>query len=164
MGNLNSFIFDHNLYVRKRGEENYEEKAAKSKLSNKNDLYEEKASGFDRLVNAATNPRYKSLIYDPWREVFYRLFYPGIELSYDKEENDYNSIIESPRNFSVIILNKDLEVIGETEMPQNTYDPNTQFVNEDGLHFGLSAKNPDFDPNYLKFARFTVEELNNENQ
>ncbi len=33
----------------------------------------------------------------------------------------------------------------------------------DGNHFALHVNHPKFDPDYLKFVRFNIEELNNAN-
>lgn len=101
---------------------------------------------------------YGSLIYDKWRRKTYRIFYPGMEnIDKNQQVSYYQSLREMPEQFSVIILDENLNKIGETLMPKDKYNPRMFFVNEDGLHFALHVNHPEFDPDYLKFARFTVE-------
>jgi hypothetical protein len=114
--------------------------------------------------NTVTNPSYYGILFDKYKKIYYRLFYPGIEVDKNTELSKYFSLIESPKLFSVIILNENLEVIGETLMPEDSYNPYMNFINKDGLHFALHVNHPDFDPDYLKFARFSVEKINNPNQ
>lgn len=103
-------------------------------------------------------PRYYSLLYDKWNKLYYRFFYLGADnLKQGMDLSYYWALKDSPAQFSVMILNEDLQVIGETLIPENTCSPFMYFINEDGLHFALHVNNPDFDPDYLKFVKFTVE-------
>ncbi|MGM0505390.1 MAG: DUF4221 family protein [Bacteroidota bacterium] len=116
------------------------------------------------LKNIIRDSRYYSIIYDPWQNVFYRIFYPGIEISKDENPQNLKGMVKNKKRFSVMILNENLEVIGETLMPDDSYDPQMYFINEDGLHFAYHINHPEYDPDYLKFARFNVEESNHENK
>jgi hypothetical protein len=119
----------------------------------------------EQIISSIKNPRYYSLVYDKWNKLYYRFFYPGNDkIEKDKSLDYYWALKDNPEQFSVMILNDDLKVIGETLIPENTCNPFMYFINEDGLHFALHVNHPDFDPDYLKFARFTVEESNNENK
>lgn len=119
----------------------------------------------EQIISSIKNPRYYSLVYDKWNKLFYRFFYPGSKEIDDKKELDYYwALKDNPEKFSVMILDNDLKVIGETLIPENTCNPFMYFINKNGLHFALHVNNPDFDPDYLKFARFSVEKINNPNQ
>ncbi len=111
-------------------------------------------------INAIRSPSYMSIKYDPWRDVFYRIFYPGYEVQNNKDEDYYHSLVETPPLFSVIIIDSNFRIIGETTMPFQHYDPHSNFITKEGLFFGLHVNHPEFDPDYLSFARFSLESIN----
>ncbi len=87
-------------------------------------------------------PRYGDLIYDPYREVYYRFAHPEVEE--DPALGKYlRRSLFGRKAFSVIILNKDLDIIGETLFPEAIYNCSTFFVHKDGLY--ISA---DYQINY----------------
>lgn len=151
------FIYMNDLYVTKNGEEYQQLELKSTKAPSKLPEYKENPDMKTSLMSAVSNPRYLSLVYDKWNSLFYLFFYPGEVVSSNQELSYYFSKIENTNSFSVTILNDDLEVIGETMMPEERFNPQMYFVGESGLHFALHINHPDFDPDYLKFARFTVE-------
>lgn len=76
--------------------------------------------------------RYGDLIYDPYREVYYRFVYPKTTL----EDNIrwWGKSVYGRKKFSVIILNKDFQIIGETLFPESIYNSYVFFVHKDGLY------------------------------
>lgn len=76
--------------------------------------------------------RYGDLIYDPYREVYYRFAYPKTTL----EDNIrwWGKAVYGRKKFSVIILNKDFQIIGETLFPEAVYNSYVFFVHKDGLY------------------------------
>jgi len=61
-------------------------------------------------------------------------------------------LIQYPQKFSIIILDKDLNIIGETLFPADMYDMHGYFINKDGLY--LSCSNPfnlEYDVDKLEF-------------
>lgn len=76
--------------------------------------------------------RYGDLIYDPYREVYYRFAYPKVSLENDM--NWWGKSIFGRKKFSVIILDKDFQIIGETLFPESIYNSYVFFVREDGLY------------------------------
>ena len=76
--------------------------------------------------------RYGDLIYDPYREVYYRFAYPKVSLENDM--NWWGKSIFGRKKFSVIVLNKDFQIIGETLFPESIYNSYVFFVREDGLY------------------------------
>ena len=72
------------------------------------------------------------LIYDPYREVYYRFAYPKVSLVNDM--NWWGKSIFGRTKFSVIILDKDFQIIGETLFPESIYNSYVFFVREDGLY------------------------------
>ncbi|EGF56890.1 DUF4221 family protein [Bacteroides fluxus] len=76
--------------------------------------------------------RYGDLIYDSYRDVYYRFAYPKTEL----EDNIqwWGKSVYGRKKFSVIILDKDFHVIGETLFPEAIYNSYVFFVHKDGLY------------------------------
>jgi hypothetical protein len=102
---------------------------------------------------------YRNLLYDKYRNVYYRFTQIGVE-----QRNDMGITPEilwrsGPAQFSVIILDKDFNIIGETLFPKYTYNPTIAFIHKNGLYISDShALNPSFDENVLSFKCFTLEE------
>lgn len=102
-------------------------------------------------------PSYGNIVYDPYREVYYRFAFPAVEMG---KERSYMDIYHSGRKqFSIIILDKELKVIGETLFPEYTYNPYLFFVREDGLYLCASHfKRTDYDENVLRFQKIELVE------
>ena len=69
------------------------------------------ASPEDFCVNAW----YNNLLYDPYREVYYRIAYPPSTL--DKGVRPMELVQFGRKNFSIIILDKDFRILGEPSFP-----------------------------------------------
>ena len=64
------------------------------------------------------------------------------------------------REFSVIVFDKDFNIIGETKFPGNKYFYKMSFVGRDGLYISENnLANPEFDENKLVFACFKLEDI-----
>lgn len=102
---------------------------------------------------------YGNIIYDKYKEVYYRFVYPEVEL--DNAETDYMDILHwGGKKFSIIILDKNLNVVGETMFPEYTYNSRLFFISEDGLYLSATHfKRPDFDENVLRFQKMELMKL-----
>lgn len=100
-------------------------------------------------------PTYGNIIYDKYRQVYYRFAFPEVEM---EEERDYLGIYHNGRKqFSIIILDKDMNIIGETLFPEYTYNPYLLFIRKDGLYMSTSHfKRTDFDENVLRFRKIEL--------
>lgn len=97
---------------------------------------------------------YLALVYDKYRHVYYRFVYPGINVNKD---DDVMKLCEFRRVFSVMIIDENFNVLGETLMPENTYNSNMFFINEAGLWISTNhPDNPDFDEDAINFQLFTL--------
>lgn len=99
---------------------------------------------------------YTRLVSDPFRNVFYRF----VMHEQGKIENRvHTDLIRYPQRFSIIILDKDLNIIGETIFPPDTYDPHGFFITKEGLYLSRSNPfNPDYDIDILEFQLFNLQE------
>ena len=97
-------------------------------------------------------PHYSHLMYDKYRKVFYRF-----ALMPDDNIKPFSN--NPHQSFSIIILNKDYEIIGETKFPGNTYAHHLCFVGKKGLYISENNENnPQFDENKLVFRCFTLQD------
>jgi hypothetical protein len=95
-----------------------------------------------------TNNSYKSILWDPYRKVYYRFAERGVELKdVNGQFNTWNDKL-----VSVIILNEDFEILGETDLPQSKYRISNSFVGKEGLYISTSnEKNPDYSEDIMSF-------------
>lgn len=102
---------------------------------------------------------YGNIVYDKYRQVYYRFAYPDVEL--DKNEANYMDILHwGGKQFSIIILDKNLNVIGETLFPEYTYNSRLFFITKDGLYLSATHfKRSDFDEDILRFQKIELEKM-----
>ena len=100
-------------------------------------------------------PQYHHLLYDKYRDVFYRFALQPYQFPKGKSPMGE----ASGQEFSIIVLNNKYEIIGETRFPGNTYHYRMCFVGKKGLYLSLNnQENPCFDEDKLMFRCFTLQE------
>ncbi len=110
------------------------------------------------IIRREQKAKYWHIMYDKYRDVYYRFAEMPCELG--KDEDPYSEFTPKAREFSVIILDKDFRIIGETKFPGNKYFYKMSFVGRDGLYISENnLANPDFDEDKLVFACFALEDL-----
>lgn len=95
---------------------------------------------------------YWHLIYDKYRDVYYRFVFLPCEF---EKKDDVMQLTHTRQEFTIMIINRDFEVIGETKFPKNRYMPKMVFVGEKGLY--ISENNPysdEFSEDKLVFSCF----------
>ena len=101
---------------------------------------------------------YGHIVYDPYRKLYYRFAYPKTDLE-KKEENWYDLSQSGRDEFSIIILDEDLNVIGETKFPRDRFRSNLYFVCKDGFYISCNHyKNPGYTDDKLQFVKFVVKQ------
>ena len=124
----------------------------------------ETVNNFHYVNKMAPNPRaglegrikydqYGALIYDPFRDVFYRLTTPAVEYDPDASDEDLNRLnYHRPYN-SIMVLDKELNVLAEHTFDAfEVYVGSNFFVREDGLY--LSRNNlfhADYDEGVFRY-------------
>ena len=115
---------------------------------------EEANDDIQSLIKQTEMPQYHNIMYDKYRDVYYRF----VELPYEFGRNESPYGYQYAREFSVIIFDKDFNIIGETKFPGNKYFYKMSFVGRDGLYISENnTANPEFDEDKLVFACFKVE-------
>jgi hypothetical protein len=146
---------DHNLYVLdiKTGDENI----APAKSQFIDEFGNAEWSTREEYLNfVSRNSSYESIIYDSFRKVYYRLARLPIEdpTTIDADLSSY------PDRFTILILNEQLEVIGESKMDGKMYNMYNFFTGKEGLYISLNnPNNSDYNENYLQFEVFTLAAL-----
>lgn len=99
---------------------------------------------------SATTPHYSNIYYDRFRKVYYRFVSHGVSMSKYKNGIDRE-------DFSILILNSDLEVKGEKYFKYGfqRFDPYKIFINKEGVYI---ARKDIYDRNddYFPFSRFEL--------
>ena len=151
-----SFSYEEDIYIASIDHKTITRKPVKSK-------YIDKMIPLDDFGNVTfkdlcDHAEYGNLLYDPYRNVYYRIAFPQTDVPNNLKDRDYMDLLDyGKKSFSVIILDKDFHIIGETLFPDCTYNPKMAFVREDGLYISAShAFSENYSDDWLKFQRFEL--------
>lgn len=148
-----SFHFDESIYIVSPDHKTINRKPVKSNYINKVKYLDD--YGNLTFEDGCKNPNYGNLLYDEYRNVYYRIAYP--ETKIEKGIRGMELLQYGRKNFSIIILDKDFTIIGETMFPDYTYNSNIMFIREDGLYISSSHfMNPEYSDDVLSFQRFDL--------
>lgn len=148
-----SFYYSEDIYVTDISHESVRKINVKSKYINQISITDDYGNLTSKdLVEEKV---YGNLIYDKYKNVYYRIAYPGAEL--EKGVNGLDLLEYGHKNFSIIILDEHFNIIGETLFPDYTYNSNLIFIREDGLYISNSHfMNPCYSDDILGFQRFDL--------
>lgn len=157
----NKFVYSFNaaedLYLTSPKHQAVEKKKAKSKHIEEVTVFRSNEEDFQKMVKAqCEHASYGKILYDRYRNVYYRFAYLPCEI--DDYVGDYVELLRSGRKiFSIMILDEQFNVVGETLFPEYTYNPNLSFILEDGLYISLNhIRNPDYSDDVLRFQRMEL--------
>ena len=95
-------------------------------------------------------PSYGKIIYDSCNKVYYRVAYVPQEI--DKDVDALSLFRTGRKQFSIMILDEDFNVIGEHLFPPYTYNPRLSFVSKGKLYISLNnIMNPDYSDDVIRF-------------
>ncbi|GAB2479412.1 DUF4221 family protein [Algoriphagus taiwanensis] len=103
---------------------------------------------------AFASSRYGSILYDPYREVYYRIAFPTLP---EASIADIRSQGNALGPFVVMVLDSDLKVITERKFEPGKYHPDNVFVGKKGLY--LSLQHPNNPENREEEMQFELIEL-----
>ena len=96
------------------------------------------------------HPSYGKIIYDSCNKVYYRVVYVPQEI--DKKVDALSLFRTGRKQFSIMILDEDFNVIGEHLFPPYTYNPRLSFVSKGKLYISLNnIMNPDYSDDVIRF-------------
>lgn len=90
---------------------------------------------------------YAGIIYDKYRHFYYRLVLLPLE------DYDLNDAKTQQKQLAVMILDESFRVVGEFELPKDTYKYRNLFVSREGLHVNALSEDDDF----LRFVTLVPE-------
>lgn len=152
-----SLFGDHRLFFASSFEENLQTiKAASTHLDESLPLFPLQGERFDTQKYLQGSSRYESIIYDPFREVYYRFAFPTYTFESDEEIRNLRT---EPRGFVIMTLDKDLNIIDDQYFEGRKFMPNNVFVGEKGLYISTShPNNPENQEDKMVFEIFGLEE------
>jgi hypothetical protein len=150
-----SFLGDNHLYVTKDHKKT-EKYFAGSAFFQKVAPHPKNMNQVEDYIRfMSQNAYYDYLMYDAYREVFYRFVSLGAEL---KPNDNIEQIAAYPPQVSIIIIDKNFKKIGETKLPPSRFLVSNAFVSKDGLYISENhPANPQSQDNYLIFNLLTLE-------
>lgn len=108
---------------------------------------------FDDFVKRSDEQAtYGNILYDKYRKVYYRFAYPECEM-----DKNYFEYIFCRKEFSVILIDEQFNVIGERLFPAGKYAPGLFFINKDGLYISENnIENSEASEDKLVFRCFSI--------
>ena len=102
-------------------------------------------------------PRYTSLAYDKYNDVYYRFVRHELP-TVDPKTGQRTEHDDAP--FSIIILDSSFNQLGETKMEDLKHNMNAYFITKDGLYISnTNPKNPDLNEDVLSFTLFKLRKI-----
>jgi hypothetical protein len=152
-----SLFGDHRLFLASSFEEDLKAiSVASTHLDESLPLFPLQGERFDTQKYLQGSSRYESIIYDPFKEVFYRLAFPTYTFESDEE---VKSLRSEPRGFVIMTLDKELNVIDDQYFEGGKYIPNNVFVGKKGLYISTShPNNPENQEDKMVFEIFGLVE------
>jgi hypothetical protein len=154
-----SFPISHDIYLTAINSSSYKKVYAGSNFAKNISSINKKVGRPNRgelLIHHCKQDFYTAIIYDKFREVYYRFLWKGID----------NATIHSrleDKPISVIILDRDFKYLGETIIGNGKdWNWRNSFVTKEGLNIEYIEK--DFKEVYLTFKIFTIKNIKDESR
>jgi hypothetical protein len=103
---------------------------------------------------AFSSSRYASMLYDSYRNVYYRFAFPTLS---DVTADELRNLRTAPGPFVIMVFDEDLKLLTEKLFEAGTYLPDNSFVGEKGLY--ISINHPDNPQNKEDQMAFELIEL-----
>ncbi len=103
-----------------------------------------------RRKHYATTPSYGPVIYDKYKNLYYRL------TDLPVPEKDYKFGVNDVKHTSIVVLDSDFKWLCEQKLPEFSHSSHEFFVNENGLHLKKFNDNE----NHITFTIFELNSLN----
>jgi hypothetical protein len=98
---------------------------------------------------------YSSVVWDPYREVFYRFYKIGKKDL--KNADNLNDLNYYPPSFGIMVINKHMEIISDQVYENSKYFFGNFFIDKKGLYISINhPNNPEMDYNKITFELFEL--------
>lgn len=157
-------VFDSTIYVCFQGESNiysYNTETEKINIHGGSSKFSKNvappvapnAKFHTKLKHRLEGPMFFKMVYDPYRELFYRLHFG--DMVSQKSENNRDAFLD--KKLYLMIFNKDLELIEELKLEDHTYIPDFYGISNEGLILNSNhSLNTNFSGNYANFQVIKV--------
>jgi len=153
-----SFFYDENIHVINIDHTKVRKYKIKSKYIDRIRMDNRPSDYYLYTKQLYGNATYGNLIYDQYRNIYYRIVNHNVEL--ENGPNYGELYVHGHKKFSIMILDKNFNVIGETLFPEWVYCPSVLFVHRDGLYIcNNHPMNPSFNEDILSFQCFEVRKI-----
>ncbi|MCH7400544.1 DUF4221 family protein [Belliella kenyensis] len=153
-----SFFGDHRLFFASTFDDKLIAiEAASQYLDRRLKLFPLSGNRLETMQYINASSRYDNLIHDSFRNLYYRFAYPSIDLT---DIDDILRLRVAPGPFIIMVLDEELNVLGETYFEAGKYLPSNFFVHKDGLY--ISTNHPDNPENEEDKFKFELLEIRNE--
>jgi hypothetical protein len=152
-----AFYGDHSLYYSNSITAKLQAKNVASKYLDKEiEIFPINGDREERVKYYSVSNHYGNIHYDKYRNVYYRFCYPRND---QIMKDDLMKNAQFPELFSIMILDKDLNIIGETLFDHNKeFVPKNVFVGLDGLYVSINhPDNPKNQEDYFSFKLLTLQ-------
>ncbi|WP_163381662.1 DUF4221 family protein [Cyclobacterium sp. SYSU L10401] len=111
------------------------------------------SSAAEADMSRLIHDRYGTLLFDPYRDVFYRFFFPGFEPGEELSVEDLSNLNWSRPYTGITVFDKELNVLGHHLFDSyEVYGHANHFVGEEGLYVSINNEfHPDFDESQLRY-------------
>jgi len=153
-----SFFYDENIHVIDIDHTKVRKYKIKSKYISSITMEKRPENRNEYNKQVYGDAAYGNLIYDQYRNIYYRFANPKVEL--DNGPDYAELVVHGRKKFSIMILDENFNIIGETLFPEWIYSPTVLFVHRDGLYISNNhPMNPAFNEDILSFQCFEVKKI-----
>ncbi len=105
------------------------------------------------IINSISHDHYGPILFDPYREIFYRIFIPGYEMEEELSQEALRLLDRSRPLAGVLVLDMNLNVIGEHLFETAQIHPTqNMFVGKEGLYLSMNNENhADYDEDHFRY-------------
>lgn len=152
-----SFPISPDIYVLDINTKEVNQYAVPSEFMNKEFVPIKEPSHEKMKQYAMENGQYFEIVYDKWRDVFYRfILHPTSYI--DPSTGEPKTTVQGQKPFSVQIISPKFEKLGEVAFPADIYYQRDFFVGPEGLYISnYNFKNPHLQEDAFTFTLFTLE-------
>jgi hypothetical protein len=134
-----SFSAESDIYIYDIATKTYTSRPARSQYDTIDFpcLDKKNANSDDRLEHFVYSPQYQNILYDPYRDCYYRVF--AHNLAKKNAEGLYNDMNDKAK--SLMVFDKDFKLITEWKIPKGKYSLNNIGVGKKGLYIASTRSN-----------------------
>ncbi|MBN3583912.1 DUF4221 family protein [Algoriphagus aestuarii] len=154
-----SFLGDHRLYFSDNLKEPLLPKEGRSQfLENILPSFSRETSSPEFAKYAMASSRYGSLVYDPYKDLYYRFAFPTLDID---EMEELRKLMTEPGPFVLMVFDSDLTLLTERKFEGGRYFQDNFFVTENGLYLSINhPQNPENKEDFMTFELIELTQVN----